>query len=328
MKIIDLHCHYLPQPLIEAFRKTPFAQSTVWVWANPAISDIQAHLKMMDQVGVDVEVLAFAALFLDSCKAAGANTEDAMRLVNDSHAEIVKAHPDRFVGTIAIDPFAGKATLNEIERGVTKLGLKAVAMVTSYDGLYIDDQQFWPIYKLAQELRVPIMAHPGSITPYWKEMQRAETTVLRAEVSMLVDTTICIGRFVRYSIYDKFPQLNFIFCQLGGTIPFLFGRFELLKKQLARSPKGAADPEAVMPLKELRDYKGRIFADCHSMDRVAMQCAVDNLGADAVVVGGDYPLCLPAEGICWTIDEINSMRLTAPEREKVFGGNAARLLNL
>ncbi len=328
VKKIDCHCHYLPAPLVNAFRTTPFAQSTVWVWSNTAIENIEGHLKMQDQVGIDVELLSFAALLTDSCKAAGISSAEGMRMTNDAYAEVVSAYPGRFVGTVCIDPLAGKAALEEIDRGVNKLGHKAVAMVTSYDGLYIDDEQFWPIYRLAQELGVPIYAHPNSVTTYWKEMQRAQTTLLRAEISMLVDTTLCIGRFVRYSIFDKFPNLNFIFCQLGGTIPFLFGRFELLKKQLSRSPKGQADPEIVGPLKDLDDYRGRIFTDCHSLDRYAMQCTIDTLGPESIVVGGDFPLCLPHEGISWTIDEINSMRLTASERELIFGGNAARLLKL
>lgn len=149
--------------------------------------------------------------------------------------------------------------------------------MASYDGLYIEDEQFWPIYKLAQELRVPVMAHPVSLTPYWKETQRAKTNMLRGEISML---------------------------------------------------REAAEGEAVFPLKSLHDYKGRIFGDTHSMDRVAVECAAASLGADCIVVGGDYPISPWQAGIGYTLEEIKQTRLSTVDKERILGGNAARILNL
>lgn len=328
MKVIDCHAHYFPHRLMEAFRATPFARSTSFLWNDPAYSDLDHHIRVMDDVGVDAEVLVPSSLLLESFRAAGVASEEGMPIVNEAYAEAVRAYPGRFIGTVAVDPFAGKAALREIERGVTKLGLKAVSIMASYDGLYIEDEQFWPMYKLAQELHVPVMAHPVSLTPYWKETQRAKTTMLRGEISMLLDSTICIGRFVRYGIYDRFPEVNFLFCQLGGMIPLLFGRFDLMNYIYANSPREAAEGEAVFPLKSLHDYKGRIFGDTHSMDRVAVECAAASLGADCIVVGGDYPISPWQAGIGYTLEEIKQTRLSTVDKERILGGNAARILNL
>ncbi|MCL5962234.1 MAG: amidohydrolase [Chloroflexi bacterium] len=328
MKVIDCHGHYFPPQLMEAFRSTTFAKSTSFLWESPAYSNLGEHIKVMDDVGVDVEVLVPSAILLESFRAAGISSDEGMKAVNDCYAEAVKAYPGRFVGTIAVDPFAGASALKEIERGATKLGLKAVSMMASYDGLYIDHEQFWPIFRLAQELRLPVMAHPVALTPYWKETQRASTTMLRAEISMLLDSTICIGRFVRYSIYDKFPEVNFLFCQLGGTIPFLFGRFDLMSYFYSHFPRESVEGEAVFPLKSLHDYRGRIFGDSHSMDRVALECAADSLGAECIVVGGDFPISPWPIGIAWSIDEIKKTRLSSCDKSRILGGNAARILNL
>ncbi len=329
MKIIDCHGHYFPSKLMEAFKATPFAKSTSFLWCDPAFSDLDEHIKTMDRVGVDVEVLVPSALLLESIQAAGVSLEEGMRIVDDSYAEAVKSHPGRFVGTVAIDPFAGKAALQEIERGVTKLGLKAVSMNTSYDGLYIDDEQFWPIYRLAQELHVPVMAHPVAMTRFWKETQRAETSVLRPEISMLMDTTICVGRFVRYAIYDKFPEVDFLFCQLGGMIPFIFGRFDCTQTLFKTYKWEDVAHEAIVnPPKTLSDYKGRILGDCHSMNRISIECAAETIGVDAMVFGGDYPISPWFGSMAWSVDEINNTRLSTEDKKKIFGGNAARILNL
>lgn len=328
MKVIDCHAHYFPFRLMEAYRSTPFARSTSFLWNDPAYSDLDEHIKVMDRLGIDAEVLLPSSLLLDSFRAAGVASEEGMRLVNDAYGEAVKSYPGRFIGAVAVDPFAGKAALDEIDRGVTRLGLKAVSLMASYDGLYIDDDKFWPIYKLAQELGVSVMAHPVSLMPYWKELQRAKTTMLRGEVCMLVDTTVCIGRFVRYGIYDRFPELDFLFCQLGGMTPLLFGRFELMNHLYANAPREAVAGEAVFPLRSLRDYKGRILGDSHSMDRVALECAAESLGTDCIVVGGDYPISPWPAGPAYTLEEISKTRFSVDDKKKILAGNAARIFNL
>ena len=329
MKVIDCHGHYMPHRLMEAFRELPFARSTSFLWNDPALSDLDHHVKVMDSLGVDAMVLVPSIILIESIRAAGVTSEEGMRIVDDAHAEAMRTHPGRFIGTVALDPFSGKAGLSEIERGVTKLGLKAISIKASYDGLYVDDEQFWPIYRLAQELRVPVMVHPANITPYWKEMQRSKTTLLRSEISMLLDTTICIGRFVRYGIYDKFPEVDFLFCKLGGMIPMLFRQFELTKYLYTHAPKEAVIGEAIsFPVKSLRDYPGRIFGDTHAMDRVGIACAAENLGEDCIIYGGDYPISPWEEGMAADLQEVKETRLSASAREKILGGNAVRIFGL
>lgn len=328
MKIIDCHGHYWPPSLMAAFKVTPAARAIAFHQRDPACSDLDKHIDVMDRQGVDVEVLVASTALLKMFAAAGLSSEEGMRLVNDANAEAIRIHPRRFVGTVAVDPFAGKAALAEIERAVTKLGCKAVSMEVSYDGLYADDQRFWPIYKLAQEFHIPVMAHPVALTPYWKEMQRAEAPILRSEVSMLLDTTICIGRFVRYGIYDKFPEVNFLFCQLGGTIPFIFGRFDFMKTKYANNPEQTVEGEVILPLKSLSDYKGRILADSHSMERVAIEFAAEKLGVDSIVVGGDYPISPWRLSLAYNLQEIRQTRLSDSDKQKILGGNAARIFGL
>ncbi len=327
-RVIDWHAHFLPLRVMEAYRKTPFGRSTNWLWEASSWTNPEEHIAMMDDVGVDVELLGPSGILIDSIKAAGMEVEDGLRWVNDEIAKVVREYPGRFVGSVGIDPFNMKFTLAEVERGVTKLGFGAVAMQASYNGLYIDDEQFWPLFKLAEELNVPIFAHPVNMTPYWKEAQRSEKSYLRAEISMLLDSTICVGRFVIFGIYDRFPRLNVVFGQLGGFSPFMFGRYDLVHNFHKHWPPEAVKDEAVFPLRLARDYKGRIIGDTHSEDREALECAVETLGADCIVVGSDYPITPDSFGISWSLEEIGKMRVTEAARSKILGENAARLLKL
>lgn len=327
-KVIDWHAHFLPLKVMEAYRKTPFGQSTNWLWGSSCWTDLERHIAMMDEVGVDVELLGPSGILIDAIKAAGMGVQEGLRWVNDEVAMVSQGYPGRFVGSVGIDPFNIKFSLAEIERAVTKLGFRAIAMQASYNGLYIDDEQFWPIFKLAEELNVPIFAHPANVTPYWKETQRSDKNYLRAEISMLLDSTICVGRFVIFGTYDRFPKLNVVFGQLGGFTPIMFGRYDLVHNFHKHWPPEAVKDEAIFPLRLARDYKGRIMGDTHSEDCPALECAVETLGADCIVVGSDYPITPESFGIGWSLNEIRKMRIPETDRAKILSENAARLLKI
>ncbi|MBI4321305.1 MAG: amidohydrolase family protein [Chloroflexi bacterium] len=327
-RVIDWHGHFLPKRLMDAFLRTRYGQDSAPFWQPPAWSDPEDHIRMMDELGVEAELFGPTNTLLPAVKAAGMGVEEGVRWYNDEMARLAADYPGRFYATVGIDPFDTKFALAEIERCVTQLGMRAVLMATCYDGLYIDDERFWPIFRLAEELDVPIFAHPAAVLPYWKEMQKADRNILRIDVAMLLASTICIGRLIYYGIYDRFPKLNVVFGQLGGFIPFMFGRFDCTYNFWQLWPDDLIEKEAVLPLRYARDYKGRIFGDTHTSDRAALECAVQTLGAECIVVGGDYPLTPVDFGLRWNLAEINSLRITDEERRNILGENAARLLKL
>lgn len=327
-RTIDFHGHFLPQRLIEAYRKTPYGRATSWLWESPAFSDPEEHIKIMDAVGVDVEVIGPSTAFVGAIEAAGMETNEGVRFTNDEYARVIREYPGRFAGSASINPFDIKFSVDEIERSITKLGLKAISMETCYDGLYIDDERFWPVFKIAEELDVPIYAHAAVTTPYWKEAQRSDKDYLRAEIAMFLSSTIAVGRFVMFGIYDRFPKLNVVMGLLAGFIPFMFGRFEVVQSFYQKWPPEAVAGETVFPLRLMADYKGRILGDTHSVDHRALECAVDTLGADCIVLGGDYPITPDRFGIRWNLKQIERMRVLESYKRSILGENAARLLKL
>jgi predicted TIM-barrel fold metal-dependent hydrolase len=92
------------------------------------------RLQAMDEAGVDKVLLSFGAGFktfgvqgiLDRAEAT-----NTARVVNDSLAEQVRAHPTRFIGMATLALQNPAAAVRELERCVTKLGFKGV-MVNGY----------------------------------------------------------------------------------------------------------------------------------------------------------------------------------------------------
>ena len=78
---------------------------------------------------------------------------------NDYVAEIVKSHPNQFIGFASVDPWKGKAAVLELERSVTKLGLKGLKLHPVHQAFFPNDVHFYPLYAKASELGIPILFH-------------------------------------------------------------------------------------------------------------------------------------------------------------------------
>lgn len=68
---------------------------------------------------------------------------------NDQLAEACRKHPTRFSGLAAIAPQNPAAAAKELERGVTKLGLKGAIINSNTHGEYLDDPKFYDILGMA-----------------------------------------------------------------------------------------------------------------------------------------------------------------------------------
>jgi hypothetical protein len=92
--------------------------------------------------------------------------ERAMIGVSFDHAEARRAlrdHPDRFFGSLEVDPNRGMEAVRDLERAVGELGVKAATAFPA--GLTpqvpIDDKKFFPIYAKCVELDIPICVCAG-----------------------------------------------------------------------------------------------------------------------------------------------------------------------
>lgn len=93
------------------------------------------------------------------------DAESAMGLppvTNDFVADCVARHPDAFIGFASVDPWKGKAAVNEFRRAITDLGLRGLKLHPSCQGFAPNDHRFYPLYETAAELGAPIIFHTGT----------------------------------------------------------------------------------------------------------------------------------------------------------------------
>ncbi len=83
--------------------------------------------------------------------------------MNESVAKLLEEYPERFIGFAGFDPNNGAQSVREIEYAVEDLGFSGIKTVASALELDINDRAFYPCYKKAEELGVPILVHTGSV---------------------------------------------------------------------------------------------------------------------------------------------------------------------
>ena len=87
---------------------------------------------------------------------------------NDVIAEIIRAHPGRFVGVASVDLEKPVEAVRELERAVKELGFKALRIVPWLWNRPPNDKLYYPLYVKCIELDIPFctqVGHTGPLMP-------------------------------------------------------------------------------------------------------------------------------------------------------------------
>ncbi len=80
---------------------------------------------------------------------------------NDATAAFVRAYPEKLIGFLSVNPNE-PGCLEEIERGVTDLGLRGIKLGPNYQNFDPLGEDAFRVYKRAESLALPIVFHTGT----------------------------------------------------------------------------------------------------------------------------------------------------------------------
>ncbi len=242
--------------------------------------DAQLRLKEMDEKEVSIQVLStIPVLFNYWAKAKDGN--DTARFFNDHIAETVLKNPKRFMGLGTLPMQDMDLAIKEMERCVSILQMQGVEIGSNINGINLNDEQFFPFYKRAEELGCALFVHPWEMMGQ-DQMQRYWLPWL---VGMPAETSRAICSMIFGGVLAKFPNLKVAFAHGGGSFPGTIGRIEHGFK--VRPDLVAIDNE-INP----RDYIGKFWIDSLVHDENALQFIIDIMGEDKICLGSDYPFPL------------------------------------
>ncbi|MDZ4277604.1 MAG: amidohydrolase family protein [Dehalococcoidia bacterium] len=81
---------------------------------------------------------------------------------NDYIAELVERYPKQFIGFGSVDPWKGRAAVQEAERCARELKLRGLKFHPQQQAFFADDRRFYPLWEAAQGLGLVVLFHTGT----------------------------------------------------------------------------------------------------------------------------------------------------------------------
>jgi aminocarboxymuconate-semialdehyde decarboxylase len=332
MRTIDIHAHLVPRSLWRAadartewygFRHEPGDGVGAMVGAgkrthfnSPKVRFTpQERLKDMDAQGVDVQVISihtpFFGYHLDP-----AQGRALARDVNDEIAAMARQWPRRFAGLATLPVQDVNAAIDELERSVTVLGLKGAELDTVVNGENWDEPKFLPLFKAAEAMGAVLFFHPQPQHNFM--MQRTTRYGLFNSLGVIVEDAIVVAVLIFGGILDACPDLKVCIAHGGGPACFAMGRID-------RGWQGRADARSHIQ-QPPSTYQRRLYYDCVTGSEAALRFLLDQVGADRVVLGSDWPFVpWDPSPVAW----VQGLKaLTQDEKDQILWRNLESLLKL
>jgi aminocarboxymuconate-semialdehyde decarboxylase len=249
-------------------------------------------------------------------------------------AEYVAKYPDRFPGFIASLPMNNpEAVVAETERAIKDLKAVGVQVFTNVNGKPLDIPELKPLFEKMAEYDLPIWIHParGANFPDYLSEDKSKYEIWWT-LGWPYETSVAMARIVFARYFDEFPNLKIITHHMGAMIPYCEGRVGPGWDQLGSR---TSDEDYTVLLKQLKkrplDYFKMFYADTALFGSVAgTKCGLEFFGADNVLFASDSPFD-PEKGpgyIRETIKIIEELPISDEDRNKIFEGNARKLMKL
>ena len=274
----------------------------------------EERLADMDSLGVDVHVVSPYVGFYNyhlPVEVAGATSA----ATNDEIAGMIRTWPERFAGLGTLPMQDVTAAIAEMERCMTRLGLKGVEINDHINGRTLEEPEFRPFWKAAQELGALVFFHQGGDTVVTPRSARYH---LPNSIGNLADRAVTFATLVSGGVMDEFPDLKICLGHGGGYTCFGIGRMDHGWQVRSEARVHITQPPSA--------YLGRFYYDCIVYTEPALRFLIDSVGADRVVFGTDWPYDMALD---WPVAWILGMKgLSQEEKEAILWKNLERLLGL
>jgi predicted TIM-barrel fold metal-dependent hydrolase len=299
----------------------------------PTLMDLDARMRVMDEFGDYAQVICLAAPPIEVLAGAEVSPELA-RVANDSMAEIVAHHRDRFPGFVASLAMNNpEAAMEEIDRAVKDLGASGVQVFSNVKGKPLDLPEFKPLFEKMAAHDLPIWIHPARNSGFadYKSEDKSRYEIWWA-IGWPYETSAAMIRIVFAGYFDLWPNLKIITHHGGGMIPYNEGRVGPGYDDLGKRTSGEDYEEVLKGLKKKPlDYFRMFYADTALSGALsATKCGLEFFGPERVLFGTDCPFS-PDEGAAYirdTIRVVDALPLSGSERDLIYEGNARRLLRI
>jgi 2,3-dihydroxybenzoate decarboxylase len=318
--IVDFQHHFTPHELMpkDLGRRKLLtydehgAPSFIMHWM---LFDLDEHIRMMDEAGIDVAFLTSAAGMCADI--------DKSRLCNESAKKAERDYPGRFIGSAHANPLGGAEALRELNRCKHELGFPGVVITSETNDLYLDAPEFEAFWAECEKLGLFVFVHPALKLNQTQQFDGYDTARSVGREFSLVMATI---RLINSGVLDRHPGLTIHMSHLGGGLSALLGR---IRSYQDKDFWGTLD-NARHGMKPKQDFdyylqNNMVFDTagfCGAMG--AVKSALIEIPAARIVFATDYPQEIRERGA--VADFVKELRALGKDGEAILSGNVSKLL--
>ncbi len=250
-------------------------------YRGSAFMDAAVRLRQMAEAGVDFQLLSPNPLTYFS----HIDPPDAVafcRAHNDALAAQLAAHPGRLAGLAALPTQDLGASVEELHRAVSDLGLWG-AQIGTDNAEPLHAPAFDALYAACVKLDVPLFIHPA---PAGLDGPPGDLNLKRFDLDLVAgfasQETIAAATLVFGEVLERHPALDVCLSHGGGTIAFLAGRLA----QAARKRPWA--PASLKPDGAFEAMLAKLWFDTHVNDDLSLELLERRVGTERLVYGTNF----------------------------------------
>jgi predicted TIM-barrel fold metal-dependent hydrolase len=305
---VDVHHHFYPPEYLEAMKSVPGREGGGTAFPGVGQWVPARTIEEMDKHNTQTAILSLSPPGPRMLDIEG--NRKLARICNDYAAKMIQDYPGRF-GLFAPMPMPDvDGTLKEIEYALDVVKADGIGLMTSYGDKWVGDPAFDPVFEELNRRKALVYIHPLAANCSLNLID----WVPDALIEYPHDTSRAILSLLFSGTLARLPDIRFIFCHGGGTIPMLAGRINHSgsnRKFLDRAPKGI-------------DYELRKlhYDIALASFKPSLSALFEYVPVSQVLLGSDYPF----SSIGLSLKGIEEMNLPEATVDAVYGGNAARLI--
>lgn len=269
MTRIDTHHHAIPAEYRKLLRDRGIDDA-----GGRALPDWspEASLAAMDVLDVSTAILSVSAPGTTVLPAA-ADASALARDLNDTVADVVRTHPDRF-GFFGVVPLPHvDAAATEAVRALDDLDADGVVILANSAGVYLGEEGQDDLFAALDARSAVVFIHPAELPG------PTVPGVVPFGTDFLLDTSRAAYLLVRNGIRRRYPNIRFLLSHAGGFVPYASHRMAMaISGDLGNSPADNLD-----------DLRGFHFDTALSSSAAALPSLLAFAQPGHVTFGSDFP---------------------------------------
>ena len=308
--VIDVHSHIITPEFLSALE----SEGRLMDEGFPLPKyDADAHLKWMDEAGVQTSVLTLAAPQPTSAK--------VVRSTNEAAAELKRKHPGRFLFLAALPLPDVDAAIREAVYALDTLKADGIKLATNANGQYLGAPELDTLFSFLNERKAVIILHPHRPEPVNKQVMQQTPLALQEYLS---ETTRAVSNMISRNVLARYKNIKVVVPHCGAYLPLSIPRMKSLTPVMQESKMvGEIDWEANLAALYYD------LAGAHSPEVIRMLLTITT--PDHLLYGSDYPYVAP-QVLTQSLQRMKQYLTTEPDlrpfREMILHKNAEWLLGL